>query len=57
LHFAGSAALNDGNFFIAGFQYSPVENVKFAVDYQGTYPYAREKIASKAIFLNALFRF
>jgi hypothetical protein len=48
---------NDGNFFIAGFQYSPVENVKFAVDYQGTYPYAREKIASKAIFLNALFRF
>jgi len=48
---------NDGNFFIAGFQYSPDEYVKLAVDYQGTYPYAREKTASEAIFLNALFRF
>ncbi len=49
--------VNDGDFFVAGFQYAPVENVKFAIDYQGIYPFARENIASKAVYLNAMFKF
>lgn len=49
--------LNDGNFLIAGFQYTPADNVKFAVDYQGTYPYASIREPSKSIYINALFKF
>ena len=49
--------LNDGSFLVTGFQYSPVENVKLAVDYQGTYPNASENKPSKAIFINASFKF
>lgn len=49
--------LKDGSFAIAGIQYSPAENVKFAIDYQGIYPYAAERESSKAIYLNALFKF
>lgn len=49
--------LNDGSLLITGFQYSPVENVKFALDYQGIIPYAEERTASKALYLNAMFKF
>lgn len=48
---------NDGKFLVAGFQFAPVENVKFALDYQGIYPYAAERLSSKALYLNVLFKF
>jgi hypothetical protein len=49
--------LADGVFAILGFQHSFNENVKVALDYQGTYPYSGEKQNTDAIFFNALFKF
>jgi hypothetical protein len=47
----------DGSFLITGLQYSPADNIKFALNYQGAYPYAKENNPSKAVYLNALFRY
>ena len=49
--------LNDGTFLIIGIQYSFNENVKIAVDYQGTHPYDNDQERSESVFINALFKF
>jgi opacity protein-like surface antigen len=49
--------LKDGTFIIAGVQYTLSQNVKLALDYQGTYPFNPGTHSSDAIFLNALFKF
>ena len=49
--------LMDGSFLITGIQYSPANNIKFALNYQGTYPYDSEINMSNAIYINALFRY
>lgn len=50
-------SLKDGQFAVSGLQYTFTENVKMALDYQGRRPYSREKQATDAIFVNALFKF
>lgn len=47
----------DGDFMIAGVQYTFSSNIKMALDYQGTFPYDPIKKNTDAIFLNALFKF
>lgn len=47
----------DGVFLITGLQYSFTDNIKFAIDFQGTHPYYSGRNVSEAVFLNALFRF
>jgi hypothetical protein len=47
----------DGSFAIIGFQYTFSQNVKMALNYQGTYPYNPGRQITDAIFLNALFKF
>ena len=47
----------DGSFTAFGYQYTFSQNVKMAVNYQGTYPYNPGRQISDAIFLNALFKF
>jgi hypothetical protein len=47
----------DGKFLITGIQYSFTSDIKLALDYQGTYPYAPSSMATDMIFVNALFRF
>ena len=49
--------LKDGNFIIMGIQYSFSENVKIALDYQGTKPYDNDLERSDTVFVNALFKF
>lgn len=49
--------LNDGRFAVYGIQYTFSENVKMALDYQGTYPYSTDKHVSDAIYVNAKFKF
>lgn len=49
--------MKDGMFLITGLQYSFTQNIKMALNYQGNYPYYSRGNASKAIFVNALFRF
>lgn len=49
--------LNDGDFIIAGIQYTFNQNVKFALNYQGRYPYAPGKLATDLLYINASFRF
>ena len=48
---------NDYNFLIAGIQYSFSENIKFALDYQGTYPSNSEIQKTYALYMNASFKF
>lgn len=48
---------NDGDFMIAGVQYTFSSNIKMALNYQETYPYDPIKKNAGAIFLNALFKF
>jgi len=47
----------DGSFLVTGFQYSPAEKIKLALNYRSTYPYATENNPSKAVYLNLLFRY
>lgn len=48
---------HDYNFVVAGFQYTLSENVRLALDYQGTYaPKEGNKVAD-AMYLNAHFKF
>jgi hypothetical protein len=47
----------DGSFAIAGIQYTFSQNVKMALNYQGTSPYNHSRQNTGAIFLNALFKF
>jgi hypothetical protein len=47
----------DGSFLIAGIQRTLSNNVKLALNYQGTFPYNPESQISNAVFLNALFKF
>ncbi len=49
--------LTDGNFIIAGIQYTFSENVKAALNYQGFYPYATTGHISDLVYMNALFKF
>ncbi len=49
--------LKDGSFVVIGAQYTLSQNVKIALDYQGTYPYALDSQISDAVFINALFKF
>jgi hypothetical protein len=49
--------LIDRSFAVVGFQYTFSQNVKIALNYQGTYPYSPEMESTNAIFMNALFRF
>jgi hypothetical protein len=49
--------LLNGNFVIAGFQYTISPNVKLALDYQDTVPYDNDIPSSSLIFLNASFKF
>ena len=49
--------LNDYNFVIAGLQYAFSENVRIAIDYQGTYHYLPESNVTEALYLNALYKF
>ncbi len=47
----------DGVFLVSGLQYSFSPNIKFALNYQGTYPYDSSRQLTNAVFLNALFRY
>jgi hypothetical protein len=47
----------DGTFLIAGVQHTFSQNVKMALNYQGTFPYNHARKISDAIFVNALFKF
>jgi hypothetical protein len=47
----------DGMFFVNGFQYSFSDNIKIALDYQGTYPALTSSAHNNLIFLNALYKF
>jgi opacity protein-like surface antigen len=47
----------DGVFLVTGLQYSFTQNIKLALNYQGTHPYDSAGSVSDAVFLNALFRF
>jgi len=49
--------LKDGSFFILGVQYSFSQDVKIALDYQGTYPNDRNERSTDMIYINALFKF
>jgi hypothetical protein len=49
--------LKDGRFAIYGLQYTFTENVKLALNYQGIYPYNNGKQVTKAVYINALFKF
>ena len=48
---------SDGNFLIAGIQYTFSQNVKAAINYQGRYPYAPSGQISDLIYINTLFKF
>lgn len=50
-------SIKDGSFVITGIQYTFSQNVKMALDYQGTFPYNSSLKISDAIFINALFKF
>ena len=47
----------DGTFLISGIQHTFNQNVKMALNYQGTFPYNTGRKMSDAIFVNALFKF
>ena len=47
----------DGSFAIIGVQYTFSQNVKMALNYQGTYPYNHGRQITDTFFLNALFKF
>lgn len=47
----------DGKFAVGGFEYAFNQNVKVALDYQGTFPFNPEKKNSDAIYFNTLFKF
>jgi hypothetical protein len=49
--------LNDGQFAVYGLQYTFNDNVKMALNYQGTYPYNNNKQDTNAVFVNAAFKF
>jgi hypothetical protein len=49
--------LKDGSFAIAGAQYAVSPDIKFAVNYQGTFPNTASSMITDLIYLNALFRF
>lgn len=49
--------LNDGRFVVYGVQYTFSDNLKMALNYQGTFPYNKNKQDTNAIFLNAGFKF
>ena len=49
--------LNDGRFAVFGVQYTFSDNVKMALNYQGTFPYTNNKQDTNAIFVNAFFKF
>jgi hypothetical protein len=47
----------DGSLLIFGLERIMSQNVKIALDYQGTFPYSPERQKSDAIYVNALFKF
>jgi len=47
----------DGSLLIFGLERILSQNVKIALDYQGTFPYSTERQNSDAIYVNALFKF
>jgi len=47
----------DGSFAVFGIQYTFSQNVKMALNYQGTYPYNPGRQITDAIYVNALFKF
>ena len=47
----------DGSLLIFGVERIISQNVKIALDYQGTFPYSTERRNSDAIYINALFKF
>jgi hypothetical protein len=47
----------DGSFIVTGIQYTFSPNVRIALDYQGTYPYNPNRLATELVYLNALFKF
>jgi hypothetical protein len=49
--------LMDRSFAVFGFQYTFSQNVKLALNYQGTYPVYYDREVTDAIFINALFKF
>jgi hypothetical protein len=49
--------LMDGDFAVFGLQYTFSQNVKMALNYQGTYPDSPTHQISDLIFINALFKF
>jgi hypothetical protein len=49
--------LHDYNFAVAGFQYTISENVRMALDYQGTYETRQGNKVSDAVYLNVHFKF
>jgi hypothetical protein len=49
--------VNDKRFVVVGLQYTFSQNVKLALDYQGTFPYDSGKQVTNAIFVNGLFKF
>jgi hypothetical protein len=49
--------LMDGNFAVIGLQHTFNENVKMALNYQGTYPYNSATRNSDVIFINASLKF
>jgi hypothetical protein len=49
--------MKDGSFAIAGAEYAFSPDIKLAINYQRTNPYASSRPASDMIYLNALFRF
>jgi hypothetical protein len=49
--------LLDGSFVVFGVQYTFSQNVKMALNYQGTYPYNPGRQITDAIYVNALFKF
>ncbi len=47
----------DGSLLIFGLERILSQNVKIALDYQGTFPYSKERQNSDGIYINALFKF
>ncbi len=47
----------DGSALIAGIEYSPIKNVKIALNYQDWYPFAKDTDNESFIYCNVLFAF
>jgi opacity protein-like surface antigen len=48
---------NDGSFIIGGIQYSPLKNIRIALDYQGWIPVAGDENTSNSAYLNFRYAF